>query len=401
VRRLELQEAATGLRLRKIDVERLPQVRVRGEATHQSEVPGIPVNLPNVEVPQPPKDRYEAALHADWLLYDGGVLDARRRIERAQLAVAMAELASELYPLRVEVTESFFTALLLQERMGEVTTLIEDLGVRLSEVRAQIRAGAALPGDTAAVRAEMLRVMQERSELAAERRTSLGVLGMLTGREISETDPLALPDLSAEVVRVRIATEGQPPRRGAPAALQAHPQYTVFAVRRERLEREAALIRARSRPQASAFGQLAYGRPGLKQFTDEFHDYWLAGVRLQWVPWDWGTTGREREALRIQQQIVDTEEAAFSERVQRQVQRPLQAMQRLQAALEMDEQIIALREQVERQARVQFAERVILAAAYMDIRTDLQEARLARHRHRVELARARAEYLTTLGVELR
>jgi outer membrane protein TolC len=152
VRRLELQEAATGLRLRKIDVERLPQVRVRGEATHQSEVPGIPVNLPNVEVPQPPKDRYEAALHADWLLYDGGVLDARRRIERAQLAVAGAELASELYPLRVEVTEAFFTALLLQERMGEVTTLIEDLGVRLSEVRAQIRAGAALPGDTAAVR---------------------------------------------------------------------------------------------------------------------------------------------------------------------------------------------------------------------------------------------------------
>jgi hypothetical protein len=37
----------------------------------------------------------------------------------------------------------------------------------------------------------------------------------------------------------------------------------------------------------------------------------------------------------------------------------------------------------------------------VDVRTDLQDARLARQRHRVELARARASYLTTLGIELR
>ena len=42
----------------------------------------------------------------------------------------------------------------------------------------------------------------------------------------------------------------------------------------------------------------------------------------------------------------------------------------------------------------------ITPAAYVDARTDLQEARIARQRHRVELERARARYLTTLGIEI-
>ena len=75
-------------------------------------------------------------------------------------------------------------------------------------------------------------------------------------------------------------------------------------------------------------------------------------------------------------------------------------MERLQAAIQTDEQIIALRAQVERQARAQLAERAITPAAYVDVRTDLKEARLAQQRHRVELARARAQYLTTLGIPL-
>jgi hypothetical protein len=83
------------------------------------------------------------------------------------------------------------------------------------------------------------------------------------------------------------------------------------------------------------------------------------------------------------------------------VQDELADMERLERALETDERIIALREQVERQARAQFEERAITAAAYVDARTDLQAARLLRQRHRVELARTRASYLTTLGIELR
>jgi outer membrane protein TolC len=396
-RQAALQTQATELRLANLHAERLPAFAGRAQATHQSEVPAIPISLPGGAAPPiPPKDQYEARVEVEQLLYDGGVLSRRRGAERAQLGVEQARVAADLYPLRDEVNEAFFTAFLLQERAAEVSTLIEDLEARLAMLRAQVRNGAALPGDTAVVLATELKAMEDRAEVAAGRRAALGRLSVLTGTAVSEQDVLALPRLADEVEGLRAAAGG-----AAPLIPRARPEYAVFAARRERLERDGAVVAARLRPQVSAFAQLAVGRPGFAQFEREIHDYWLAGVRMRWAPWTWGTNDRERALLGVQRQIVDTEEAAFTARLQRQVQDELAEMARLEAALETDERIIALREQVERQARAQFEERVITAAAYVDARTDVQGARLARQRHRVELARARASYLTTLGIELR
>lgn len=392
LRQVALEESAADVRLREIASEAIPRLRLTGEAMRQSEVATIPLDVPGVALPVPPKERFEVALSADWLLLDGGVRAARREVERAELGAARAELAARLYPLRAEVMEAYFDALLLQERRRELSTLITDLEARLVEVRAGVRAGAALPGDTAAVRAEMLRAMQQRAEVAADRLAALAVLGRLTGRDISGSDVLSVPDLEDAMAGHGVAE---------PAVPRVHPRYAVFEARRERLAREEAAARRRSRPTVSAFGRVAYGRPGLEQFTDDFHDYWLAGLRFDWTPWDRGATRRSLEALRIRREILDTEEAAFSERLLREVERPLQSIHRLRSALDLDEQIIALREQVERQARAQFAERAIAASTYVDARTDLQEARLALLRHRAELARAQAHYLTTLGVPLR
>ena len=79
----------------------------------------------------------------------------------------------------------------------------------------------------------------------------------------------------------------------------------------------------------------------------------------------------------------------------------MRTMEYMSTALESDDQIIALREEAEAHARVQFEERAISVSAYTTALTDLQEARIARLRHRAELARAQAYYLITLGVELR
>lgn len=385
-RQAQMQARATELRLRSLDAERLPQLGLRAEATRQSEVASLPIDMPGIDVPEPPKRRYEAALEAQVTLYDGGVLAGRRDVERARLQAAQARLNAQLYPLRMEVTEAFFAAFLLQERMAEVGTLLEDLEARLAMVRAQARAGTALPGDTAALRAELLGAAQQRAELAADRRAALQVLAQLTGHAVGEADVLALPETGGWMVA-----------EGAPGA---HPQYAVFAAERARLEREDALVRARTQPQVSAFGQLAYGRPGLAQFREDLHEYWMGGVRVRWQPWDWGAAGRDRAVLGVQRQIVDTEEAAFTDRLRREVADEVQAVGRLRDALAVDDRIVALREQVERQARVQLEERAITAAAYVDARTDLQEARVTRQRHRVELARAQARYLTTLGLEM-
>ena len=387
-RQLALREESLGLRLRNLAAERLPRLLLTSQATHQSEVASVPLALPGVEPPSPPHDRYDAALGVEQRLLDP-TLGRRADLERARLEVERAEVEAALYPLRVEVSEAFFAALLAQEERREILALTEELEARLGWVRARVREGAALPGDTATLRAELLGVGQQLATAEARRATALSLLRDLTALPIGDGAPLSLPVLDGRVA-------------GAEAndSLRAHPHFALLAARRESIERNARLLDAQTRPRLSAFGEVGYGRPGPKQFERDPHEYWSAGIRLQWAPWSWGTTERERALLALESRLVETEEEALSRRLAREVEGDLLTVERLRETLATDETIIALREQVERQAAAQLAERAISPAEYVRVRTDLQEARLARQRHRVELARAQARYLTTLGLPL-
>lgn len=393
-----LEQHRTDLQRENISTGLLPQFELRSSLSYQSEVTTIPLSQPGVTIARPPKDRSEATLGVQWMVWDGGLARARQDLETSRLSTAVSTLDATLYRVRVEVSEAFFSALLLQEAVRETDALIEDLEARLTEVRARVAAGAALAGDTALLRAEVLRADQQREALRADRSASLDVLALLTDVTVSESTTLSAPALSQQMESLGTVDTTL---RVLPESLRLHPQFAVFDAQRDRFDREVGVLGTGRMPVVQAFADLSLGSPGLEQFTTEVHDYWRTGVQIKWAPWDWKRRSRDVESVRVRQRILETEEAAFTESLIRGVQRPQRAIIRLQAALETDEAIISLREQVERQARAQFAERTIPASVYTDARTDLTEARIARLRHSTELARAQAEALMTLGLELR
>ncbi|MBK6458616.1 MAG: TolC family protein [Gemmatimonadetes bacterium] len=386
----ELLRAASAQRLTTLDMERRPQLAFNGSASHQSDVTQIALKLPGASVPTPPKDRWQATLDLQQVVYDGGSIAARQSVERARLAESSAAVDAALYRLRGEVNGAFFSAYLLQERTREFDALLGDLEARLQLARARVVNGAALPRDTSAIVAEQLRAVLARDEAVSARRASIAVLERLTGRTIAEPSVFALPALALEVARSR--------DEGRVEALRARPEFAQFARTRERLEREAALTHVENRPRVLAFGQAGLGRPGLNQFRTDPDEFWQAGLRIEWRPWTWRSADRASESLRLQQRIVTTEERALADQLARAVESDLADMQRLQQALVSDARLVALRVDIERQARAQFTEGAITGAEYVETRTDVVEANLTLQRHRAELAQAEARYLTTLGL---
>jgi outer membrane protein TolC len=348
----------------------------------------IPIRRPNVSVPTPPNDKFDAHLDVQQHLFDPS-LGPRAGVERANLGLAEARLRTTVYGLRGEVNDAFFSAALAQARAGALTTTISDLEAQLRVARARVREGTALQSEAATLEAELLLRRQDLDDLGSTRVASLAVLASLTGRPITDADTLLLPDLAATVASARAAL----PRE--------RPEYLQFARTREELAAQERVVAAQARPRVSAFGRFGYARPGLDIFATGVNPYWLGGVQVQWTPWSWGTTDRDREVLAVQQQIVSSDEAAFSAATQRAVERQLADIDRLTAALRTDDAIIALRERIERETRHRYAEAVITAAEYVDRENDVLAARLTRAGHEVELAQARARYLTTIGVELR
>lgn len=388
-RELALQRARASLRLDNIAAERLPTLSVDGQAQYQSRVTAVPLKLPTGGIPTPPHDTYDGRLTATERLYDPSV-GARRGVERAQLGQNVAQVEVTLFQTRQLVNDAFFTAALLQSRATAVAASVADLDAQLKVMEDRVRAGAALPGDAAAIRATMLQRRQDQEQFETDRRAALAVLSDLTGDSIPPSAVLVLPDLSAAVAEARGA-----------GTVRRRPEYEQFARSRELLQRQADVIGSQTRPRLNAFGRVGYGKPGLNMLNTTFQDYWLGGVQVQWSPWTWGANERDREALRVQQDVVTAEETAFTESLRRATMKSLANIDRLATTLKQDDEIVALREQILRETAAKLRENVVTTAEYVDRQTDLYNARVARAAHEVELAQTRATYLTTLGIEVR
>ena len=390
-RELDLLMAQSRLRQKSLSAETRPSLTVESMAQYQSDVPHIPFALPAGQlVPTPPNDTYDAHLNAQQRLYDPA-LAPRRAVEDAQLAESQARLRVSLFGLRQNVNDVFFASLRAQTQMAELETTITDLEAQARVAETRVRLGAALPSEELALRAELLRRRQSVAEFAATRRASLEVLADLTGKPLDSVNVLGTPDLAAEVARARSSLND----------VRARAEYEQFARTRNLLSQQELARAAQDKPRVSAYARVGYGQPGINPLNDGFDSYWLAGVQLQWTPWTWGTTSREREVLVLQRQIVSAEEQNFTDNLRRSVALDLASIDRLAATLAADDDIVALRERIAVETRVRFGEGVVTSAEYVDRETDVLSARISRASHRVELAQARARFLTTLGIEVR
>jgi outer membrane protein TolC len=389
-REIELLARQTEFRVRNIEVERLPSVGALGQSQYQSDVPTAPFSLPNGQPAfASPKFTYDASLRVDQRLFDPSI-KPRIAVARADLAESQARVRASLFALRAEVNEAFFTAALMQEQIGALTATIDSLEGRLREMNVRVREGAALAGEAAAIEATLLQHRQRIDELNAARATALARLGTLTSRPIDAEATLVLPELDAATTGAREALD----------RVRARPEYEQFDRTRDRVARQQQVTAAADRPQLSAFGRVGYGRPGLNFVSDQPEPYGVAGIQVQWKAWTWGAARREDEALALQQSIVTAEEQAFTSAMRRSVEADLAAIDRLQRALSADDRIVALREGIDRAAKLRLQEGVTTAADYLDRNAETLGAQFDRARHRVELAQARARLLTTLGLEV-
>ena len=390
-RELELLTEQSRLRQRNLDAERRPALSLQGQAQYQSGVTTIPIALPGGQsVPIPAHDTYDAHVAAQQPVYDPS-LAPRRAVEDALLAESRARLRVALFSVRQGVNDLFFTALRTQSQLAELSTTIIDLEAQLHVAGARVKEGTALPSEEMTLRAELLRRRQTEAELRATCTATLASLADFTHSTTDSTSVLGIPQLAAQVSAARSNL----------ADARARAEYEQFARARDVLARQDDARTAADKPRLSAFGRVGYGRPGLNQLSRTFDGYYLGGVQLQWTPFTWGTTSRDREVIALQRQMVSAEEQNFTDNLRRGSTQELAAIDRLAATLALDDEIIALRERIAAETRVRFGEGVLTSAEYVDKDTDVLSARTARALHRVELAQARAHFLTTLGIEVR
>lgn len=377
-----VNEQITNNNLQNLSTNHLPKVTLTAQATYQSDVPGIDLDLPTIDIPTAQRDQYNAYIDVNQTIYDGGITKALKQVESARLDANQQQHTVNLYDLHNQVNQHYFGALLAQEQVDLIKVQFKELDNQLQRIDAGIENGVVLPAARKSLEAEKIKASQMLLQAKNQQQTALDLLGRLIGQELDTSTQLVPPDLTV--------TGLDPNATNRPELSLFNDQKTV------NLQRQDAL-QVQRMPKLGVYARGGYGRPGLNPFETTFQPYYLAGIRVTWDILDWYKTQRERENLQYANQLIDMQQGAFNQQLELQLARQYREIQSLEDILEKDRQIIALRKDIVQTAADQQAEGVITATEYITELNAQTKAQQEEALHRVQLLQAKVQYYTVLG----
>jgi outer membrane protein TolC len=359
----------------------LPQLSLSGQASYQSEVTKIPVTIPGFNIETPSKDQYKFLADINQVIYDAGAIRQQKIVQQLTANVQKSEVEVELYKLKERINQLFLGILYLDEQLKQVELVKADLQTGIRRVEAQVNNGVAFRSNLNVLKAESLKTDQRAMELKALRKGMIETLALFLGQTLNENTVLEKPAATIYVPDVAVT----------------RPELKLFQEQNSLLGQQSNLIKSKNLPKASVFVQGGYGRPGLNMLTNDFDLYYIGGVRLNWSLSGLYTKKKEKEIVKINQQILDTKRETFLLNTNTQLKQQQSEVEKLQQLVATDDAIIDLRQQVKTAANAQLENGVITANDYLREVNAEDQARQARIAHELQLLQAQINYQTILG----
>lgn len=359
----------------------LPQAELNGQATYQSDVTQIPIKLPNMTIPVLPKDQYRATIDIKQLLYDGGFTREQKALQSLQQKSEQQKVEVELYRLKQQVTQVYFSALLAEEYIAASRQAQADVQQRIEKLTAGVNNGTVLPSNVDLLQAELLKINQQEIAAQSSKGSSIEVLKLLTGQQ-------AVPAIKLVMPGVVIAT---------PADTLNRPELQLYRLQSDVLKQQSALTGSKQLPRISAFVQGGYGRPGLNMLNTDFAAFYMGGVRLNWTLWNWRYQRNEQQVLALQQKNIASQTATFTLNTRVQLAQQAAEIDQLKQILDKDREIITLRVRVKEAAAAQLDNGVITVHDYLSDLNAETQAHINQSTHEIQLAMAHINYQLIQG----
>lgn len=372
LKQLDLYQQILDLKNENNATSFLPQVNLNGQATYQSAVTKIGLSLPNVKIPTVDKDQYKFYLDFKQTIWDGGLSKAKELINNAENAGNLQQTEVELYQVKEKVNQFFFTSFLIQENLKILEKKTETLGERRKILESAVNNGMVLSSELDQLLAELIKTRQMIIELKSNKETVLYALSILTGKTTEQLNNLKLPE--------ELAVADLPLKR---------PELDLFSKQNELLTANSEILQKQRNPKLFGFGQAGYGKPGLNMLNNEFDTYYLVGLGFSWNVLDWKTTSRQKQMIKLQQDIVQTKQESFVRNIDMATDQQSKQITQIAELLKTDQELIAIRERITKTSASKLENGTITMADYIQDLNAETTARLMLETRKIQLKEAR------------
>ena len=351
IRQYDLIGKTTQLTVENIGKGWLPQVSASAQTTLQSDVASWPEQIQSVyqqmglNMKGLRKDQYRIGIDVNQTVYDGGVIRSQKEIAQRQGAIEEAQTEVTMYQVRSRVNEMYFALLLLDEQITLNADLQELISSSEKKLESMFKHGTAAESDYLSVKAERLNVVQQATNLQAQRRTLAMMLSTFCGIEVQQVQkPVQYTAMSSQQSVQR-------------------PELKVIEAQLRLADAQEKSLDAALMPKVGVFAQGFYGYPGYNMFDDMMHHRWslngMVGARLSWNIGALYTRKNDKAKIQLQREMAATSRDVFLFNNNLEQMQQNDNMERYRRLMADDDEIIALRSSVRKAAESKLAHGII------------------------------------------
>ncbi len=379
IKQRNLIELSTRYAVEQANKGYLPQINVNGQATYQSEVTKIPIQVPGIDVPTLDKDQYKLYGEINQSLFDGGSIKLQKQSLEANAQVEAQALEVELYKIRERVNQLFFGILLLDAQLNQNELLQKDIRAGLDKTNAAIANGAALKSSGHLLEAELLKTTQRTVELQTTRSAYLHMLGQFVNRPLDENTILERPKAPTSSVD------------------NTRPELDWYAFQQNSIDVNRKLLMSKNLPKLNFFVQAGVGRPALNMLSNDFDPYYYGGIRLSIPISGFYTLKKEKALLDIKTKSIDVQRENFLFNNELTLSQQNIESAKYEQLLETDDEIITLRTSVKVATLSQLENGVVNSADYLREVNAEDNAKLAKILHELQWLMVQYDIQHTTG----
>lgn len=376
-----VKQSQTLIKQNEFDTEilnnaKLPQFSLDGQLTYQSDV----INIPIPGSSSLNKDQYKTTLSVNQLIFNGGLVDANKQLKKAQLKTKQKQIAVNVYQLKKQINQIYFSVLLSQEAILLIeakNTLIQS---KLKEVTSGIKNGVLVPSSDKILKVELLKNNQKLEEIVNNKQVLTATLSKLIALPINENTTFMQP-----VIEITLNESIK------------RPELDLFQLKKEEIESSVNVVSKKNAPTIMSFVTGGFGNPGLNMLDNSFQSYYIVGAKLHWTVFDWNSNKKQQQTLSLNKEIINNEQDVFLLNTKIALHEQEKEIEKIKAFINSDQEIITLRKEVLKTADSQLKNGTITVSEYITELTNLFVDKNTLVAHQIQLQLVKANYTITKG----
>jgi outer membrane protein TolC len=316
-------------------------------------------------------------------IWDGGATKTQKEIIKAAAETEKASLEVSLYELRSRVNQLYFGILMIDEQLDLLAQRETILNKNAERVRQLTESGLAYTTDLDEIKVELLKLNQQKIEYEYVKQAYLQMLTLLTGVEINEQTALEKPKANNFLPEITLA----------------RPELELYESQRNLIDAESNRRQVSLMPKIGLLGAGVLVQPEIEIGSSDLSFFSVLGLSVNWSIAGLYRNPVQKKLNRLALERIDSQEETFRFNTNLQVTQISADIQKQQAILAEDEEIVRLRSRIREGYQLKYINGVSSLLELLEATEKEGEAKTQKALHEMQLLKALYEYKTLSGYE--